>query len=88
MERKRHGALWCLISFLVGALAKQSGSSINEQFIEGVFQEIINNQIQGYYCEVRWCGNIDEPVASIESTDTIKNKAIQAQFTSKMVKLL
>jgi len=69
--------------FLIGAIAKQSGSNINEEFIAGVFQEIINSSIQGYYCEVRWCGNIDEPVASIEPCDTIKNKSIKAQFANK-----
>lgn len=68
--------------FLVGAITRQFGGEINEGFIKSILQEIIENPAQGYYCEVRWCGNIDEPVASIESSDTIKNKSIQAQFTN------
>lgn len=66
--------------FLVGAIATKFGRKINE----GVFQEIIESPAQGYYCEVRWCGNIDEPVVSAESIGTIKNKSIQAQFTNEV----
>ena len=69
--------------FLVGAIANKFGGNINKEFIGIIFQEIIDNPAEGYYCEVRWCGNIDEPVASIESSGIIKNKSIQAQFTNK-----
>lgn len=48
--------------FLTGAIAKQSGSTIDHQFIDDIFNEIIINPVEGFYCEVRWCGNIDEPV--------------------------
>jgi len=68
--------------FLAGAISRQFGGDIDEGFIKGMMQEIIDNPTPGYYCEVRWCGNIDEPVASIEPTEAIKNKSIQAQFTS------
>ena len=70
------------LPFLVGAITRQFGGDITEDFIKGILQEIIESPAQGYYCEVRWCGNIDEPVASIESINTIKNKSIQAQFTN------
>ena len=68
--------------FLVGAIAAKFGGKINREYIEGMFQKLIENPAAGYYCEVRWCGNIDEPVVSVESTDTIKNKSIQAQYTN------
>ena len=68
--------------FLVGAIATKFGGKINREYIGCVFQEIIENPTQGYYCEVRWCGNIDEPVVSVESSDTIKNKSIQAHFAN------
>ncbi len=66
--------------FLVGAVARENSIEINREIIENVFNEIINNPIKGHYCEVRWCGNLDEPVASIEITSSLKNKSIQADF--------
>ncbi len=69
--------------FLVGAMATKFRRKINREYIEGVLQEIIDSPAQGYYCEVRWCGNIDEPVVSAESISTIKKKSIQAQFTNE-----
>jgi hypothetical protein len=70
------------LPFLVGAIARQFGGEITENFIKDILQEIIEYPAKGYYCEVRWCGNIDEPVVSIESINVIKNKSIQAQFTN------
>ena len=70
--------------FLVGAIATKFERKINREYVEGVFQEIIKSPAQGYYCEVRWCGNIHEPVVSAESIDTIENKSIQAQFTNEV----
>lgn len=69
--------------FLVGAMATKFGCKINREYIEGVLQEIIDSPAQGYYCEVRWCGNIDEPVVSAESIGTIMKTSIQAQFTNE-----
>lgn len=69
--------------FLAGAIAKKYGGDINEEFVKGMFIKIIEHLATDYYCEVRWCGNIDEPVVSIESSDTIKNKSIQAQYTNE-----
>ncbi len=66
--------------FLVGAVSRQSGEIVTKANIEALFQEIINKPVQGYYCEVRWCGNIDEPVVSIEKNSSIKQKSIQAQY--------
>lgn len=68
--------------FLAGAASKIDGSNITREYIEGLFNEIIKEPIDGYYCEVRWCANLDEPVASIEALDSFKNKSIQASFKS------
>jgi hypothetical protein len=81
-KTKKMGYYGISFPFLIGAIAKKFGSNVNKEFIESVFQEIINNPTQGYYCEVRWCGNIDEPVVSVESNSYIKKKSIQAQFTN------
>ncbi|MES9999180.1 MAG: hypothetical protein ABW125_07240 [Candidatus Thiodiazotropha lotti] len=70
--------------FLVGAIARKFGSDINKEFIESIFKEIIDNPAKGYYCEVRWCGDIDEPVVSVESISTITKKSIKAQFMNKV----
>lgn len=69
--------------FLVGAIATQFGGNINEQYVRDIFQDIIENPVQGFYCEIRWCGNIDEPVVSVENSNTINNKSIQAFFESE-----
>ncbi len=66
--------------FLVGAIAKTSAQSINKAFVISIFQEIINNPVAGYYCEVRWCVNIDEPVASVKKTEEIHNVSIKSKF--------
>jgi len=66
--------------FLIGAITKENNIEINRQFIEKIFNEIINCPVKDHYCEVRWCGNIDEPVASIEKISSLKNKSIQEDF--------
>lgn len=68
--------------FLVGAVSRQSGEAITKEYIETLFQKMINDPVKDYYCEVRWCENIDEPVVSIEKSSAINNKAIQARFES------
>lgn len=69
--------------FLIGAIAKENNIEINRKFIEKIFDEIINNPVEDHYCEVRWCGNLDEPVASIEKVGSLKHKSIQADFRDK-----
>jgi len=46
-------------------------------------KEIINNPVAGYYCEVRWCGNINEPVASIKKLEEIHKVSIKSKFICK-----
>lgn len=69
--------------FLIGAIAMNNKSSISLSLIYSTFQEIINNPVEGNYCEVRWCGNINEPVVSIESAVNIEKKSIQAKYHDK-----
>ena len=62
--------------FLVGAIAKENDIEINRELLNKIF----NKPVKDHYCEVRWCGNLDEPVASIENISSLKNKSIQADF--------
>ena len=64
--------------FLIGAIAYGNHSSIDEKYINNIFAEIESNPVKGYYCGVRWCGTIDEPVASLKPLADIKNVSIQA----------
>lgn len=68
--------------FLIGAVAKTSTESTNEELVRAVFQKIVENPVAGYYCEVRWCGNINEPVASVKQVSEIHNVSIKSQFNS------
>jgi hypothetical protein len=70
--------------FLIGAVAKLSTGSVTEEFTKSVFRDIIENPVSGYYCEVRWCGNINEPVASIKLVSEIHNVSIKSQFKSSI----
>ncbi|WP_455294183.1 hypothetical protein [Vibrio parahaemolyticus] len=65
--------------FLMGALAHKS---TEEADISSVFQLIINEPVDGFYSEVRWCGNIDEPVISIVKLEDITKAAIKAGFSA------
>jgi len=65
--------------FLMGALAHKSTEKAD---ISCVLQSIINEPVDGYYCEVRWCGNINEPVISIVKLEDITKVAIKAGFSA------
>lgn len=60
MEKMEKGLYGISFPFLVSAIAQETKSSVNREFIEKVFNEIKENSVQGYYCEVRWCENINE----------------------------
>lgn len=66
--------------FLMGALAYKS---TEETDISSVFQSIINEPVDGFYSEVRWCENIDEPVISIVKLENITKVAIKAGFSAR-----
>lgn len=69
--------------FLVAAISNDTGKKPNESLIANVFQTIIENPFDGYYCEVRWCGNINEPVASVKALSEIHKVSIKSFFKSQ-----
>ncbi|TDY00920.1 hypothetical protein [Thiohalophilus thiocyanatoxydans] len=82
-KEKGMGHYGVCFPFLAGAVCRESGEEVTKEFVEAIFREILNKPVQGYYCEVRWCGNIDEPVVSIEKNSDIKNKAIQEKYETQ-----
>lgn len=36
--------------------------------------------MENYYCEVRWCGDINEPVASVKKLEEIHSVSIKSQL--------
>ena len=66
--------------FLVGAVSRVNGEDATSEYVEKVFDKIISEPVPDYYCEVRWCGNVDEPVASIKKLKEIHTVSIDAQF--------
>jgi hypothetical protein len=51
--------------FLIGALAELNKTAPTRKIIEELLDTIIRNPTTGFYSEVRWCGNINEPVISV-----------------------
>ena len=68
--------------FLIGAIAKASAQEPSEALVRNAFREIIETPFPGYYCEVRWCGNINEPVASVKKVSEIHKVSIKSKFNS------
>lgn len=66
--------------FLVGALSKIYEKDVSKEFIRDVFSSIKENPVAGYYAEVRWCGDIGEPVVSIKALDDLAGVSIKASF--------
>lgn len=66
--------------FLVGALANQLDKEPTKELVEETFENIKSNPVNGYYCEVRWCGNIDEPVISVKELKELANITLQADY--------
>lgn len=71
--------------FLVGAVARNTNSNPDERFTINIFEAMKNSPVAGHYCEVRWCGNIDEPVVSISPTENLPNAAFQAEHKIKEI---
>ncbi|MCG9695743.1 hypothetical protein [Shewanella sp. Isolate11] len=68
--------------FLVGAIALKTKEKSAKNLIDEIFENIISNPVPGYYCEVRWCGKIKEPVASIKEIESIARVAIKDKYDS------
>lgn len=69
--------------FLIGAIAKLKNEVVTEEFITNVFDEILNNPVGGFYCEVRQCGNIGEPVVAIKQLSNLKIVSIKDSFEAQ-----
>ncbi|EON0824641.1 hypothetical protein ACNC24_004017 [Escherichia coli] len=76
------GSYGVTFPFLVGSLSLMNKENITKNYIEKVFDEIINKPVPGYYSEVRWCGTINEPVISISKNEDISNIAVKDFFKS------
>ena len=64
--------------FLVGAIAINMGKEPNEELVSTIFDDMKSNPVDGYYCEVRWCGIINEPVVSINLLENAANVSLKA----------
>jgi len=65
--------------FLTGAVALDSEVEATEELISSIFEEMKSNPVSGHYCEVRWCGNINEPVVSISPIENAKKVVLNAE---------
>lgn len=71
--------------FLIGAIAEVQNVQPDFTLITSVFNEIISKPANGYYCEVRWCGNINEPVISVKPISDSLKVSIKAKFSTNDV---
>jgi hypothetical protein len=72
------GAYGVTFPFLVGAVAIHVDKEPDGELVAKVFDDMKNNPVDGYYCEVRWCGNIDEPVVSVNRVENASKVSIKA----------
>lgn len=77
------GAYGITFPFLVGAVAIHFGKEPDGDLVADVFNKMKNDPIDGYYCEVRWCGNIDEPVVSINEVANVSKVSIKAECRAR-----
>lgn len=71
--------------FLVGAVARNTNSDPDKRFIKNLFEEMKNNPVAGHYCEVRWCGDVKEPVVSISPIEKAPTVSLQAEHKIKEI---
>lgn len=69
--------------FLVGALSRSRKIELNEAGVAQAFNEIASNPVEGFYCEVRWCSDIDEPVATMKPHSDLEQVVIQGNVFSR-----
>ena len=79
----RRGEYGITFPFLIGAVSIESGKTPNRELIENVFRSIIENPFTGYYRQVRWCGNIGEPVTSVRKLSEIHKVSIKSLFKAQ-----
>ena len=64
--------------FLVGALAYHFDKKPTQKFVDEILENIKSNPVHGYYCEVRWCENINEPVISVKELKELTSIILKA----------
>lgn len=74
------GSYGVTFPFLVGALSNISGREPTKEFIEELFDSIIQCPVDGFYGEVRWCPNINEPVISVNPLNMLEKVSIKDSF--------
>lgn len=80
MEKGEYGITF---PFLIGAISVGESVEANRELVIDTFSEMENSPVDGYYCEVRWCGNINEPVASMKPLDNLKKVSIKGILNGK-----
>ncbi len=79
---KKMGEYGVTLPFLVGALAYVNGqekASLNDVIV--LFDEMIENPADGYMVEIRWCGDIQEPVMSMRALNDPFVVAIKGSYS-------
>ena len=79
---KKMGEYGVTLPFLVGALAYVNGqekASLNDVRI--LFDEMIENPVEGYMIVIRWCGDIKEPVMSTRALNDSSKVAIKGSYS-------
>lgn len=66
--------------FLIGAVAMEMKIEPDERLITNIFEEMKSKPVKGYYCEVRWCGNIKEPVVSVNLVKNAHQVSLEADY--------
>ena len=66
--------------FLIGAVAIDIEKKPDEKLITEIFDDMKNKPVNGYYCEVRWCGNINEPVVSVSRIENAPKVSLKAKY--------
>lgn len=77
------GAYGVTFPFLIGAVAMHLAKKPDEKLVEKIFTEMKNKPVNGYYCEVRWCRNINEPVVSISPVENATKVSLKAKSEVK-----
>ena len=81
---KGMGEYGITLPFIVGALGYKSGeTNYQAVHVQDVLNKIINNPVDGYITEVRWCSNIDAPVFSVSPIDNPYRMDVKSSFPRK-----
>lgn len=82
-KKREMGEYGITIPFLVGAISIANNVEADACLIINIFSEMKNNPVNNYYAEVRWCGNINEPVVCMKKIEDLKKVAIKGKLMSE-----